>query len=128
MSDKKSSQAIATFYLNDDPTLILESEEEAASFNAELKAQVQRKLARMASSEIGATIPLVDSEKSIGHKDTAELPFSYEYVLGRLKNSILSAEAANNTGEVERLQSLLDKMQKQELLPVHVVRQAWLKS
>lgn len=121
MLHKKSTQAINTFYLNDDPTVILESEEVAASFNAELKAQVQQRLAMIAQSR---------KEKSDDswQTRTAENPFSYDYVLERLENSIMAAEAKNDSAEALRLGILLKKLQNQELAPVQIVRLAWLRS
>ena len=119
MLNRKSTQAIETFYLKDDPTVILESEEEAATFNAELKAQVQRKLVSIANS---------DAKEQAWETRTAENPFSYDYVLERLEHSIHEAEAKNDNEEVTRLALLLKKLQTQELFPVQVVRKAWLKA
>jgi hypothetical protein len=125
MSDKISTQAIKTFYLNDDPTLIMETPVKALDFTLELQKQVRQRLEQMAQAKLAEEQAF--AELALAHKDTAEDPFSHDYISQRLELAILEAESNNNTDEVRRLQGLLYKMQGEELSPIQVVRQAWFK-
>lgn len=136
MSNKKSSQAIERFYLSDDPTLILESEE-VADFNTELNELVQQKLEQAAKRQTNGNQTIANMTPEIRRqifaqveprKDTAEDPFSYDYILERLESSILAAKSGGNTDEILRLQGLLRKMETEELTPIQIVREAWLKN
>jgi hypothetical protein len=135
VSDKRSSQAIERFYLSDDPTILL-NEDDTANFNAELDALVRQKLEEVASRKTNgsATIASIDPETRLQifgqaqlHIDTVKDPFNFEYVLERLLASIFAAEAIEDGDEVSRLENLRSKMETQELSPIQIVREAWLK-